>query len=77
MTDLATASGNAHRHLIRGERVYLRPAERNDIPLFVRWLNDAETASFLSMRAPMSIAAEEEWFEQLLGRPRQGALASS
>ena len=65
MTDLVTDSSTKIRHLIRGERVYLRPAERNDIPYFVRWFNDAETASFLSLRAPMSIAAEEQWFERL------------
>ena len=67
MTDLATAAVAPLGHLIRGEQVYLRPAERNDLALFVRWFNDAETASFLSMRAPMSIAAEEQWFERLLG----------
>ena len=52
--------------MIRGERVFLRPAERSDIPDFVRWLNDAETASFLSMRTPMSVASEEQWFEGML-----------
>lgn len=66
MTDLVTASKTNIRHLIRGERVYLRPAERTDIPFFVNWLNDAETASFLSMRAPLSIAAEQDWFEKML-----------
>ena len=52
--------------MIRGERVFLRAAERSDIPLFVRWLNDAETTSFLSMRAPMSEAMEEQWFNRML-----------
>jgi RimJ/RimL family protein N-acetyltransferase len=66
LTDLATESGAMIAHMIRGERVYLRPAERNDIPMFVRWLNDAETASFLAARAPMSIASEEQWYEKLL-----------
>lgn len=54
------------RHMLRGERVFLRAAERSDIPLFVSWLNDAETASFLTARAPMSIAMEEGWFERML-----------
>jgi len=66
LTDLGTDSGTKIRHQIRGERVYLRPAERDDIPHFVRWLNDAETASFLSFRAPMSIAQEQDWYEKLL-----------
>ncbi len=54
--------------ILRGERVYLRPSERSDIPNFVRWLNDAETTSFLNMRAPMSEAMEEKWFEGMLER---------
>ena len=66
MTDLATDSEIKIRHLIRGERVYLRPAERHDLALFVRWLNDAETASFISRRAPISIGAQEQWFDKLL-----------
>ncbi len=52
--------------IIRGERVWLRPAERADIPTFVRWFNDAETTRFLAMRAPMSHAGEEQWFERML-----------
>jgi diamine N-acetyltransferase len=54
------------RPVIRGERVYLRAAERSDIPTFVRWFNDAETLSFVLMRDPMSTAMEERWFESML-----------
>lgn len=61
-----TAEGSPPSPIIRGERIYLRASERSDIPDFVRWLNDSETASYLSMRAPMSIAMEERWFEQML-----------
>ena len=52
--------------IIRGERVYLRAQERSDIPLFVRWLNDSETTSYLSMRAPMSEPMEEAWFNRMV-----------
>lgn len=52
--------------LVRGERVYLRPSERNDLPAFVRWLNDAEVADQLAVRAPISMAMEEAWFERML-----------
>ena len=52
--------------IIRGERVYLRGSERSDIPLFTRWFNDAELVSYLSMRAPMSQAGEEQWFTKML-----------
>jgi RimJ/RimL family protein N-acetyltransferase len=52
--------------IIRGEKVWLRAAERDDIPTFVRWFNDAEMTHFLKARAPMGLAAEERWFETML-----------
>ena len=52
--------------ILRGEKVFLRPGERTDIPNFVRWLSDGVTTSFLSMRAPMSVAMEEKWFDDML-----------
>lgn len=52
--------------ILRGERVFLRPGERSDIANFVRWLSDGVTTSFLSMRAPMSVAMEEKWFDDML-----------
>jgi len=59
--------------MIRGERVYLRASERSDIPFFVRWFNDSETSSFLSMRAPLSLPLEENWFERMVeGQGREG-----
>jgi RimJ/RimL family protein N-acetyltransferase len=48
--------------------VYLRPAERDDLPRFVAWLGDRETSRTLALRSPLSLAMEEGWFEQLLGR---------
>ena len=59
--------------ILRGRLVYLRPAERDDIPLFVRWLSDARTTEFLALRSPIGLAMEERWFEDLLdhhGRDR-------
>jgi RimJ/RimL family protein N-acetyltransferase len=53
---------------IRGEQVFLRPAERADIDLFVRWFSDAETTRYLATRAPFSHAMEEKWFEGMLER---------
>lgn len=43
--------------LIHGERIWLRPSERADIPTFVRWFNDAGTTRYLLARAPMGLAA--------------------
>jgi len=57
-----------HLPLIRGTKVYLRPAEREDVPLFVRWFADAETARGLMLRAPFSMAMEEQWFADMVGR---------
>ncbi len=54
--------------ILRGERVYLRATERTDLPAFVRWFNDSLMTSFIMMRAPMSQALEEQWFEQMLQR---------
>lgn len=53
---------------LRGERVYLRPAERSDLPAFVRWFADGETTRWLSIRAPFSGAMEDRWFEGMLER---------
>jgi diamine N-acetyltransferase len=58
------------RPIIRGERVYLRAPERSDLPSFVQWFNDADVLRNLAMRAPMSTAGEERWFDEMV--PRQG-----
>ena len=59
--------------IIRGSLVYLRPGERSDLPLFVRWLSDARTTEHLALRSPIGLAIEERWFEGMLdhhGRDR-------
>ena len=50
--------------LIAHGSVYLRPADREDLPLFVRWFNDRRTSRTLGLVAPMSLAMEEGWFER-------------
>ena len=54
------------RRIIRGERVFLRASERSDVPAFVRWFNDADVLRNLAGRAPMSEAAEAQWFDRML-----------
>jgi RimJ/RimL family protein N-acetyltransferase len=54
--------------ILRGEHVYLRPAERSDLPAFVRWFADAEVTRNLAARAPFSMAMEERWFEGMLAQ---------
>jgi RimJ/RimL family protein N-acetyltransferase len=51
---------------LRGELVYLRPAEREDLDRFVRWFADAETTRHLMLRAPFSLPMEEQWFERMV-----------
>ncbi len=53
--------------MIIGDTVRLRAPERTDLPDFVRWLNDPAVTVHLSMYAPLSLAAEEQWFERTLG----------
>lgn len=53
--------------------IYLRPAERDDLPRFVEWLSDARTTRTLVFVSPLSQALEERWFEERLehhGRDR-------
>lgn len=52
--------------IVRGEQVYLRAPDRDDIDTFVRWFNDARVTRFLSMDSPLSRAAEEQWFDRML-----------
>jgi RimJ/RimL family protein N-acetyltransferase len=52
--------------ILRAERIYLRPPERSDLPIFVRWFADAEMGRHLAVRAPFSLAMEEKWFEQVV-----------
>lgn len=55
--------------MIHGNRVRLRAPERNDIPLFVNWLNDPEVVAGLLLSLPLSTADEENWFDSMLKRP--------
>ncbi len=50
---------------IRGTGVYLRAAERADVPIFTRWFNDQRVTRFLAMDTPFSLVTEEGWFDRL------------
>ena len=52
--------------------VYLRAAERDDIPRFVAWLNDYRTSRTLALWAPQSIPMEEAWFERMVADQGKG-----
>lgn len=57
--------------MIYGERICLRVPEREDLPVFVEWLNDPEARRGLAMVLPMSNEREEKWFENMLERPEE------
>ena len=57
--------------MLYGKRIRLRGNERSDLPKFIEWLNDPEVRRYLSMSLPISQAAEEQWFENMLKRPSE------
>jgi len=50
--------------VIRGERIYLRPVERDDLQRCHAWMNDEELTATLAQRYPMSLAREADWIER-------------
>lgn len=55
--------------MIYGDRVRLRHVEREDLPVFVEWLNDPEVRHGLAMHTPLSLVEEEGWLEKVLQNP--------
>ena len=55
--------------MIYGERIRFRHMERTDLPRFVDYLNDPEVNWGLAVYLPLSMAAEEQWFVNMLKRP--------
>ncbi|MDH3944661.1 MAG: GNAT family N-acetyltransferase [Anaerolineae bacterium] len=56
--------------MIYGDRIRFRAPEQEDLPVFVRWLNDPEVRAGISLYLPMSLANEEKWFRSMLERPQ-------
>jgi RimJ/RimL family protein N-acetyltransferase len=50
--------------VIRGERIYLRAVERDDLQRCHIWMNDEGITGTLAMRYPMSLAREADWVER-------------
>ncbi len=55
--------------MIIGDQIRFRAIEKEDLPYFVKWLNDPEVKQGLSIIIPLSLADEENWFEEVLKRP--------
>jgi len=56
----------AERKSLIGERVFLRPFSKRDLPHIQRWSNDAELRKLIGEVAPMSRADTEKWYRELL-----------
>jgi RimJ/RimL family protein N-acetyltransferase len=54
--------------MIRGSKTCLRALKHDDLPHFVRWINDPEARRFMTMRYPLSMTEEENWWEGLHAR---------
>ncbi len=50
--------------MIRGERLYLRAVERDDLQRCHDWMNDETLTATLAQRYPMSLAREADWVER-------------
>jgi diamine N-acetyltransferase len=55
--------------MIYAERIRFRAVEKEDLPLFVEWLNDPEVLQGILIYNPISRADEENWFERMMKRP--------
>jgi RimJ/RimL family protein N-acetyltransferase len=56
--------GPKELRVIRGERLYLRSIERDDLNRCHDWMNDPELRATLAQRYPMSLAQEGDWVER-------------
>lgn len=54
--------------MIYGERIRFRRAEKDDLPLFMEWINDPDVIAGLTIYLPMAMWEEEEWFAHLSKR---------
>ena len=50
-------------------RLRLRAPERDDIPQFLKWMNDPDITENLMLYQPISAEEEANWYENMLKRP--------
>lgn len=55
--------------MIEGKMINLRAREMGDLDRNHRWMNDGEVTRHLSMRYPISLAAEEAWMSAGASQP--------
>lgn len=55
--------------MIKGDRIYLRDINLDDLDTLHRWVNDTETTRWLLIDPPVSREAERAWVERLPHTP--------
>jgi RimJ/RimL family protein N-acetyltransferase len=50
--------------IVRGERVWLRPLERDDLEVSLQAVNDREISDLVGFPGPISRAMSERWFDE-------------
>jgi len=49
----------------QGKRLYLRPIQKEDIPVITQWINDQNLTQYLTTAYPMTIEEETRWFDKI------------
>lgn len=52
------------QQVLKGENIFLRLLEYEDLPYRVEWLNDDEISSGITIEGPVSLAKTQEWFRK-------------
>lgn len=55
--------------LLKGEKVYLKLMEEEDIPNRVKWINDSDVQNTLNYDIPTSVSKTKKWFDKILLDP--------
>jgi len=55
--------------MLYGSRIRLRAPEREDIPAFLRWVNDPEVCEYLEQYTAFNREMEESWYESVVKGP--------
>ena len=57
--------------MIYGKRIRFRAIDKEDLPLFVNWLNDPAVTRGVMHYQPFSLEDEEEWYENMRKKPME------
>lgn len=50
--------------MLQGQRVVLRPIEKEHLPNYVRWFGDPEVLAYIGGYLPLNLAGEESWYQR-------------